>query len=250
MDKRFKTDNKASNKILIKKKKIKPKQRKLKEFEKLNDKKINYSKYSKLSRPKKRRIRKYLRKGSNEITELDIKLSNIKEKLILILVAFFVIYNIVIIYQKATNPESIPDFFGYKTFVVSSGSMEPNLNVGDLIITENSLNINKGDIITFFDEEKSVVTHRVIEVIELNGEKKYRTKGDANSTEDKYIVSESDIEGRFKQKIPIIGWAVHIIQTREGIILTSVILFAIYWYIKTGEENEEEWNQLLDDLLL
>ena len=128
--------------------------------------------------------------------------------------------------------------------------MEPNLNVGDLIITENNIDIQKGDIITFFDEEKHVVTHRVIDVIEINGEKKYRTKGDANSIEDKYIVSETDIEGKFKQKIPIIGWAVYVIQTREGIVLTSIILFCIYWYIKTGEENEEEWNQLLDDLLL
>ena len=65
------------------------------------------------------------------------------------------IVNIFIIIQARTNPEEVPNIFGYKPFIVLSGSMESEINVGDLAIVKN-IDINSlkiGDIIAFKDEE-------------------------------------------------------------------------------------------------
>ena len=44
-----------------------------------------------------------------------------------------VLFNLYIIFQKISHPNQIVTIFGYKTYIVSSGSMEPYLQVGDII---------------------------------------------------------------------------------------------------------------------
>lgn len=72
---------------------------------------------------------------------------------------------------------------GYAILEVISGSMEPTIKIGDLIVINvNEKTYKKGDIVTFYDEENSFVTHRIISID--NTKKEMVTKGDNNNADD------------------------------------------------------------------
>ena len=69
------------------------------------------------------------------------------------------------------------------SYVVLSPSMRPMLEPGDVTIVDDvdPATIAAGDVITFeLGDESSRTTHRVVEVVEQDGERFFRTKGDAN----------------------------------------------------------------------
>src|SRR5688572_3055096 len=78
-----------------------------------------------------------------------------------------------------TNISANVSLFGsYRSFLVQSGSMEPSIMTGDIIVIKEQQEYMKSDSITFKTEDGRVVTHRIVEVIEENGEKTFVTKGD------------------------------------------------------------------------
>lgn len=84
--------------------------------------------------------------------------------------------------------QELPKLFGYSFLEVVSGSMEPNIHIGDLILIDtNATDYQVGDIITFRDEYASFVTHRIVSI----DEKGITTKGDANRSEDPVFPSSS-----------------------------------------------------------
>ena len=91
------------------------------------------------------------------------------------LIAFILICDVYLILQMIKNPTDTAQLFGYRCFSVASGSMEPTLQIGDLIITKekSKKDIKVGDIISFKDGD-STITHRVIKVISQNGEILYQ----------------------------------------------------------------------------
>jgi len=97
--------------------------------------------------------------------------------------------------------------FRFYPSVIATGSMEPYINVGDVIIVDKS-NVDmiiKGDIIQF-KREDIFISHRVIEVLEKEGEKLYRTKGDNNSASDLELVYSTQIQGKVVATVPKVGW--------------------------------------------
>ena len=90
--------------------------------------------------------------------------------------------------------------FGYSTFEVVTGSMDPEIQIGDWIIVKYAgNNIEPKDVITY-QKDGEFVTHRVIE--EYNGT--YITKGDANNTKDD-PVSREQIVGKVVKVLPSFG---------------------------------------------
>ena len=92
-----------------------------------------------------------------------------------------IIYNATLMIKSIINPNKTPDFWGFKTFVIISESMEPNIMPGDAIIVKNinQNDLNVGDIISFHDSDY-INTHRIVEIINENGLIRYKTKGDNN----------------------------------------------------------------------
>ena len=153
---------------------------------------------------------------------------------------FLLIYNITVMIQKICNPDQIPNFFGYKNFVILSGSMADTLNIGDVIFIKEKSEIKKGDIISY-REKQAVITHRVIDIIEQNGQIFYKTKGDANETIDKELVSVDEIEGIYCFKISKIGTIIMFLQSKTGIITFLIILFVLYVFSnKTNQRKEKK----------
>ena len=112
--------------------------------------------------------------------------------------------------------------FGWKVDAVMSGSMEPELKVGSVVITRplNNANVNVGDIITFRSPLNSeLTTHRVISV-ENSPSLFFRTKGDANEDADPFIVGSQGVMGRVCFDIAYIGYVTQFIKSRLGLLLT------------------------------
>jgi len=92
---------------------------------------------------------------------------------------------------------------GYSFFKVITGSMEPELSVGDLILTEKTeaSDIEANDIISFYSQSPvmigNIITHRVVEkLVDEDGTVRLLTKGDANLSMDSYAVTDENLIGK------------------------------------------------------
>lgn len=116
---------------------------------------------------------------------------------------------------------------GFQLFTVMSGSMEPILPVGSVVLVEpvSFDEVQIGDDVTFVvGEEKVVVTHRVIEKDEEN--QTVTTKGVANDVPDEPIPQEAII-GLVKADIPAIGKVLYFLSTMQGKICAGITLVAL-----------------------
>lgn len=104
----------------------------------------------------------------------------------------------------------ISGLFRYRLLAVGSGSMEPSLYRGDMVLMEKSDNydqIQVGDIIVY-QHGGAIMLHRVTEVTELHGQYTFRTKGDNNASDDVWTVSQNDIMGITRGRLAKFGYPV------------------------------------------
>lgn len=143
---------------------------------------------------------------------------------------FLVIASTVVLAVSARRSnDSIPSILGHKVLTVMSGSMEPAIKTGDVILVkplETADQIQVGDVITFRAPERAdmLITHRVIDVHLVDGRPTaYITKGDANASEDISPVSPEQILGRYSGRIPYYGYLSLFVQRPAGTILLIII---------------------------
>jgi signal peptidase len=136
-------------------------------------------------------------------------------------------------------------YFGWRVDAVMSGSMEPEIKVGGLIITRpvQPEEVKVGDIITFYCPlNNDMISHRVTTV--ASGTLSYfRTKGDANEDPDPFIVPFRNVAGRVWFKIPYLGYVTQFIKTRLGLLLTLCIPGLIIIAI----EIRDIWREIIID---
>lgn len=91
--------------------------------------------------------------------------------------------------------------------VILTGSMEPKIMPGDIVLIEKegSDKVGVGDVVMYYYEEGINITHRIIEKTEKSGVTQFVTKGDNNPVADPDIVNANQIKGRVIGKIPKIG---------------------------------------------
>jgi len=122
---------------------------------------------------------------------------------------------------------AVPQVIGAdESFVVLSDSMSPAIGAGSMVYVNDvpSGQIGTGDVITYrSDSVGERVTHRVVEVVERDGEKQFRTQGDANEEPDPNLVAPSQVVGRVAFDIPLIGYGVSFAGTTAGTILLVVV---------------------------
>ncbi len=125
--------------------------------------------------------------------------------------------------------------FGWRVDAVLSGSMEPELPTGAIVITRpvTPESIEVGDIITFHSSitGDTPITHRVIEK-GGNTTVTFRTKGDAADTRDPFTVPAYDVIGKVWFSIPRAGFIVSFLKTRTGfytaIVIPAAVLLVLY----------------------
>jgi signal peptidase I len=132
-------------------------------------------------------------------------------------------------------------------YVVSSGSMIPVLNVGDILIvkdgnTFDSLKI--GDIVVFNRPEGGdrVIVHRIIDMSDRFGEKIIVTKGDANEgiiPGTDFPIREKDYIGTVAYVIPKIGLILKYLNPPVNYIIIAGIV-GILIYTNFRKRNDEK----------
>ncbi|MFA5776604.1 MAG: signal peptidase I [Patescibacteria group bacterium] len=119
---------------------------------------------------------------------------------------------------------------GLSVYVVQSGSMQPSIKVGSMVLVKSAKDYKKGDIITFYSnldsskmDNKFTTTHRVYNVNQSDNKSYYETKGDANNAPDPKKVPSNYVIGRVFFTIPLIGYLLAFMRTQLGFILFVVI---------------------------
>lgn len=120
----------------------------------------------------------------------------------------------------------------YKLLVVESGSMQPSISQGSVIVIKPQDNYSKNDVITALDSSvsKVSVTHRIVGIINTGKYTLYTTKGDANKTADTETRLKQNVIGKVLFSIPFVGFFVNFAKTKEGLILLVVIPVTLIIY--------------------
>jgi len=117
-----------------------------------------------------------------------------------------------------------------RSYVVQSGSMEPSIMTGDVILIRDQPSYDISDVVTFHDEKKRVVTHRIVEKSGDGAQTAFLTKGDANRSIDIEQIPATAIMGKVTMSIPKLGFAVNFAKSTLGIILLVIVPATIIIY--------------------
>lgn len=120
----------------------------------------------------------------------------------------------------------------FQVKIVSSGSMEPAIKVGSIVVIKPHSQYGVGDIVTFGGKKKNEIptTHRIVSSRVSSGTLLFATKGDANNAVDPSEITEKDIVGKVLFSVPFIGYIIDFARKPVGIILIIVIpaFFIVY----------------------
>lgn len=166
---------------------------------------------------------------------------------LLTLAALLIGLNVYSINASRLAGDSVPMPFGVGAAVVLSGSMEPALSAGDLLIVTEKDSYSVGDVVVYQDGS-SAITHRIVSMEEIEVENpdsdsgesltewQFVTQGDANNIPDSPI-HQSRIKGKVSFRIPYIGYVVNLIKTPIGTIL---ILAAAVFLLERSFRRDKE----------
>ena len=169
------------------------------------------------------------------------KLNKVVSIIILIILIPILFVNGVILVNSFIHPDEISSFFGWKPFMVLSGSMETEIDAGDVAVVKetDTASLKKGDIIAFKSGE-IVITHRIYDIIQEEGETRYITKGDNNNAEDNGYVLPEQIEGVYQFKISRLGNIEMFIQAPIGMIVCLSIPFIILVLVQIVDSKRNQ----------
>lgn len=161
-------------------------------------------------------------------------------KIVIDIILVVLIYNILLVGISCINKIEEISIFGYKAFIITTNSMEPNIKTGDVIITKNEKeeNLKKDDIITF-EKQGVLITHRITNIEDSDGEKIYSTKGDNNTIEDLEKVRYDEIKGKRILTIPKLGKLITLLENQLiFLIIVLMILILCFYKIHLQEKKE------------
>lgn len=152
--------------------------------------------------------------------------------------AVILIYNIILIAISSENNVNLINLFGYKSYIIKTNSMEPTININDVVINKDVSKdaINVGDVITFLHEGE-VITHRITKIDNDSGVTQYTTKGDNNNIEDTFKITYENIKGKHVLTIPYLG---KVVQLLENKLLFLIILLIILIFMFAQLQNQEK----------
>jgi signal peptidase len=133
---------------------------------------------------------------------------------------------------------AFPMPLGFGLSVVLSGSMEPELSTGDLLLVVAREEYKPDEVVVFLDG-RSAVVHRIIS---MDGDTVI-TQGDANNQADEPISTEL-ICGKVVLAIPLLGYLVSVIKTPLGTLL--ILALAVWLLNRSFRREQKEKTEQLD----
>lgn len=163
------------------------------------------------------------------------------KSILTILIIFAVLYGII---------NFIPPFSRYNTYIIQTNSMEPVIDVGDMVFIKDTeiKDLNAGEIIAFYtdinnDNEDEVVVHYINQIItDENGTKTFKTKPEISDQIDSWTIEEDDIVGIYDFKINGIGNIIMFFQTIPGIAILLINIWIISYVIDYFKKDKDSVN--------
>jgi len=159
-------------------------------------------------------------------------------------IIYWVFFAFIAIIALLLVVSSFPIAGNIKFLTVQSGSMEPTIKTGSVVMVRPESDYKIGDIITFgpISKIKSPITHRINDIKVVGGNPVYITKGDANNAPDQNEVQKKDVLGKVLFFIPYIGYAVDTAKKPIGFILIIAIPASLIIY----EEIIKIWKEIVN----
>ena len=199
----------------------------------------------------------------SNVQNFDVKIEKKKEPLIKFILgvlsyAIFIwllligitllIYVLDIKVRSAKGDNSPPK---YNAFVVLTGSMLPDIQVYDVVVTKKvaAKTLEEGDVITFASSDSrflnTIITHRIIK---KNYDKEtnaytFQTKGDNKNVADSALVNSNNIYGKVIIKIPKLGYLQEFLTTDGGwimVILLPCLVVISYDIVKLAKSLKKK----------
>ena len=128
---------------------------------------------------------------------------------------------------------TVPALWGWRSFQVMSGSMEPTIPLGSVVVTKPVLvgNVQVGDIISFAkrDQPETVITHRVVDVTVNDAGPEISTQGDANFAIDSWNVNNEDYVSKVVYHVPVAGYVIAFASTNlaKGVLGALILVLFV-----------------------
>jgi signal peptidase I len=130
---------------------------------------------------------------------------------------------------------SLAGLFGYQSFTILSGSMEPAIGTGDVVLVQkiSPLEARIGDVVTFRspDQPEKIISHRVRSMQVADGVVRFVTRGDANTGVERWQVPENGQIGKVALDVPKLGYITNRVGSRFGklvfLVLPALVLVAL-----------------------
>lgn len=147
------------------------------------------------------------------------------------LLTLLIIINFYLGINKAVTHNPVPKVLGFSPLIVLSGSMEPAIYPGDVIVIreQEAEKYQIGDIASYLDGQ-TVFTHRIIG--EENGQ--FILKGDNNNIADD-LISPEQFVGKVLLIIPKVGLAIVFFKKPTGLAFLALLVLL---YIFSEDINE------------
>lgn len=179
-------------------------------------------------------------------TKITKKIWNIVSKIVTIIIA---IICIIIVVQKVTNNKQ--SFLGYRIFRVETGSMIPKYQIGDVILVKeiDPNKIKVGDDVTYLGKEGStkgiLITHRVIEIEEIDGKRAFHTQGIANNLEDPVIYGDQ-INGVVQFRMFILTLICRLLNNKYIFYFCGILPLTIYIFFRVFKNSRDKYEKRIE----
>lgn len=120
-----------------------------------------------------------------------------------------------------------------RVFYVESGSMEPTIPTGSMVVVTPKDQYQVGDVLTVKPSgSDTTVTHRIEEIVsnQENDANLYLLKGDANDDPDRNFIKESRVVGSVVFHVPVVGRVIGFAQSQVGFMLLIIMPATILAY--------------------
>lgn len=176
-----------------------------------------------------------IEKISNKIKNKRMTKKIFKYIILNILIILFII-NLILSFEEDTH------ILGIYMFNIVSGSMEPTLNINDVVVVRkcDPTKLEIGDIITFKQDERTI-SHRIKEIITYDKNNiKFITKGDNNDIADQDMVEIGQIYGQVCFRVGKIGKLIGYIQNSRGLINIGIFVVIIFVLVSLKDKQKYE----------
>src|SRR6056297_1241666 len=147
------------------------------------------------------------------------------EKMKFTKIIYYSVFTILAIIALLLIVSIFPITGNYNFYVVQSGSMEPAIKTGSVIMVKPMDDYEIGDIISFGEPRPNnpPTTHRIYDMEVIEGKIYYITKGDANNAPDRDRVAKSEVIGKTLISVPYVGYLVSFARKPIGFFLIVII---------------------------